>query len=106
VTSPEKDNEYLHMELDQSERIRFALTAKVEQLEKERDELARVYAEDVIPKWRAKVEQLEQALREVVNTLGPDYFGGEPEGLVAEGNEALRVARAALDREEVSSQDA
>lgn len=45
---------------------------------------------------RTEIERLRRALREVVNVLGPEYFSGEIEGLVAEGNEALRVARAAL----------
>jgi chromosome segregation ATPase len=35
------------------------LHAKVAQLEAERSELARVYAEKVIPEWRERVAQLE-----------------------------------------------
>lgn len=43
-----------------------------------------------------EAETLRAALTEIVNCLGPDYFGGELEGLLAEGGHALDVARRAL----------
>jgi hypothetical protein len=47
-------------------------------------------------KVRDERDRLEKAIREAVNTLGPDHFGGELQGLLVEGNEALHILRRAL----------
>lgn len=41
-----------------------------------------------------KLALAERALRNIINCLGPDHFGGELYGLIEEGGEALRIARA------------
>ena len=59
-------------------------------------EEAMLKAEQENAALREQVRVLQAAMVEAVNVLGPDHFAGELEGLVAEGNEALRVLHAAL----------
>ena len=68
---------------------------RIATLERERNE-ALAYAEKCVN----EEERYEETLREIVNTLGPNHFSGELRGLLVEGNEALRAARAALAGED------
>lgn len=52
----------------------------------------------------ARVRELESGLREIRNVLGPDHFSGELDGLIVEGEEALRIALALLDGNETACQ--
>lgn len=63
--------------------------------------------------WRERAETAERALadaraalQEIINVLGPDYFSGELEGLLCEGQEALQVARRATKAGRVNDQPA
>jgi hypothetical protein len=61
------------------------------------DALDMAYA--ALARVRERIEQLEAALREIKNTLGPDSVmrpTDGPEGLIAEAAEALRIAKDAL----------
>ena len=49
---------------------------------------------------QAENARLRAALEEIVQTLGPERFAGEPEGLVAEGAGAPSIARRALEGEQ------
>lgn len=58
--------------------------------------------EERYEKHKARADRYEKTLREIVNTLGPNHFSGELRGLLVEGNEALRAARAALAGEDAA----
>lgn len=60
-------------------------------------------AEDGAMEFRALQAEnasLRAALEEIVQTLGPEHFAGEPDVLVAAGTEAHDVARRALEAEQ------
>lgn len=79
------------------------LLAEIERLRAERDEasdaLQRLAMDHYFARAEAaeaRVRELESGLREIRNVLGPDHFSGELDGLIVEGEEALRIALALL----------
>jgi chromosome segregation ATPase len=99
-------------------RRRDAAEARLAKAEQERSELARVYAEDIIPKWRERVAKAEQERDEargkveglLVQLSDMKYERNEARGAltkiaskkfsVYEGNEMQSAALASLDQEE------